>query len=304
MTLENTISYIGVIAYGSQKLIPSINNIYSSYSDIYYAQASLEKVLKTLYFPDKEEIEKDVNLKAKKELEFEKIEFKNLYFNFGKNQKNILDNIDLTICRGEKIGIIGSTGSGKSTFIDIIMGLLKPSEGEIIINGKNLYGNSEEEFIYEWRSIISHVPQSIFITDNSIEENIALGTNRNSIDQRLLVESSKIAEIYDFIVNTKHKFRTQVGERGSRLSGGQKQRIGIARAIYKKPKILIFDEATSALDSHTENKIINNISKLSTNTTLIMIAHRTSTLRFCDQIYQIKNNKLISRGTPEKTFDL
>lgn len=303
-SLESTFSFIGVIAYGSQKLLPSINNIYSSYSDIYYAQGSLGKTLKALYISEEEENEREVNFTKKDELIFEKIELQNLFFDFGDNESPILNNINFSIHKGSKIGIIGSTGSGKSTLIDIIMGLLKPSKGEILINGKKLYADSDKEFLYKWRSMISHVPQSIFIADNSIEENIALGINPSLINESLLKKSTKIAELYSFVKNTKLKFKTRVGEKGSRLSGGQKQRIGIARAIYKKPKILIFDEATSALDSDTEEKIINNINSLSKDTTLIMIAHRTSTLKFCDKIYQIEKNKLVSKGGPKEAFDL
>ena len=303
-SLENIFSYIGVIAYGSQKLLPSINNIYSSYSDIYYAQGSLEKTIKALYISNDEGNEKEADIREKDKLDFEKIEFRNLSFDFGDNQSPILNNIDLSIYKGSKIGIIGATGSGKSTLIDIIMGLIKPSSGQILVNGKDLYESKDKDFLYKWRSIISHVPQNIFIADNSIEENIALGISSELINEDLLKESTKIAELYGFVKDLKYKFKTRVGEKGSRLSGGQKQRIGIARAIYKSPKILIFDEATSALDNKTEEKIIENINCLSKDTTLIMIAHRTSTLKFCDHIFQIDNKKLIYRGAPEDTFKL
>ena len=302
--IENTFSYIGVIAYGSQKLLPSINNIYSSYSDLYYAQESLEKTLKALYINEKQENEQNINIKESEKLNFEKIEFKNIFFKFDKDHDQILEDLNFSIKRGSKIGIIGPTGSGKSTLIDLIMGLIKPTKGEILINDKDLFNGSDNEFLYKWRSIISHVPQSIFISDCSIEENIALGINQKLIKQNLLIDASKISELYDFIMNAKYKFKMNVGEKGARLSGGQRQRLGIARAIYKMPKVLILDEATSALDNYTEKKIIKNINNLSNDITLIMIAHRTSTLKYCDEIYEIQNKKLILKGTPKNALEL
>ncbi len=298
LSLQNTLSYIGVVAYGAQKLLPSINTIYSSFSDIIFAQGPLEKIIKALYIDDLEEDFTSIDFNKKETLNFEKIKLKNIQFNFERSENIILNEIDISIDKGSKIGIIGETGSGKSTFIDLVMGLLKPSEGEILIDDKNLY-NIDKSFIYKWRSIIAHVPQSIFISDTTIEKNIALGIDSKFVDKELLEESAKISELWDYIENTKYKFKTFVGEGGSRLSGGQRQRIGIARALYKKPKLLIFDEATSALDNETEKKIIKNINKFSSDITLLMIAHRLSTLEICDHIYEIKNKKLLYRGTPK-----
>ena len=298
LSLQNILSYIGAIAYGSQKLLPSINTIYSAFSDINFAQGPLEKIIKTLYIENKEE-----NIEAFKieeeNFNFEKIKLKNIYFNFESSERNILKNIDISFDRGSKIGIIGETGSGKSTFIDLIMGLLKPTAGEIFIDDKSLYEKTDKYFLYKWRSIVAHVPQSIFISDTTIQENIALGVDPKLVDKELLKESAKISGLLDYIESTKYKFKTYVGERGSRLSGGQRQRIGIARAIYKRPKLLIFDEATSALDNNTEKQIIKNINAFSNDITLLMIAHRLSTLEICDHIYEIKDRKIIYRGSPK-----
>ena len=302
MGLQNTLSYIGAIAYGSQKLLPSINTIYTSFSDIIFAQGPLEKIIKALYIDFSEENFETIDLHKKETLNFDKIKLENIYFNFESSKNIILKDIDMSIYKGSKIGLIGETGSGKSTFIDLVMGLLEPSEGEILIDGKNLFDDRDKSFLYNWRSIIAHVPQSIFISDTTIEENIALGIDSKLVNKELLKESARISELWEFIESTQYKFKTFVGEGGSRLSGGQRQRIGIARAIYKKPKLLIFDEATSALDNNTEKKIIKNINDFSSDITLLMIAHRLSTLEICDHIYEIKNKKIIYKGTPKNLF--
>ena len=302
MSLQNTLSYIGAIAYGSQKLLPSINTIYTSFSDIIFAQGPLEKIIKALYIDFSEENFETIDSHKKETLNFDKIKLENIYFNFESSKNIILKDIDMSIYKGSKIGLIGETGSGKSTFIDLVMGLLEPSEGEILIDGRNLFDDRDKAFLYNWRSIIAHVPQSIFISDTTIEENIALGIDSKLVNKELLKESARISELWEFIESTQYKFKTFVGEGGSRLSGGQRQRIGIARAIYKKPKLLIFDEATSALDNNTEKKIIKNINDFSSDITLLMIAHRLSTLEICDHIYEIKNKKIIYKGTPKNLF--
>ncbi len=300
LNIQNTFSYIGAIAYGSQKLLPSINTIYSSFSDIIFAQGPLKKIINAIYIDDLEENFEIIKLNQKEIFNFKQISLKNICFSFENNENNILDDINISIEKGSKIGIIGETGSGKSTFIDLVMGLLQPTNGEILIDGKSLFNKADKEFLYKWRSIVAHVPQTIFISDATIEENIALGIDSNLVNKELIKKSAMIAGLSDYIENTKYKFQTFVGEGGSRLSGGQRQRIGIARAIYKKPKLLIFDEATSALDNKTEKLIIKNIDKFSSDITLVMIAHRLSTLEICDRIYEIRGKKIIYKGSPKE----
>ena len=179
---------------------------------------------------------------------------KNITFSYKqKNKKTVLDSININIKKGQKIGIIGKTGSGKSTLVDLIMGLLVPNSGSIEIDGKELNYKDEKE-LAKWRSNISHVPQAIFLSDSSLLENIAFGVDKKNIDLERVNQSAKNAEILDFIMNLPSRLVTFIGERGVRLSGGQRQRIGIARALYKSSKI-IFDEATSALDNKTEQKL-------------------------------------------------
>ena len=206
----------------------------------------------------------------------------------------------LKIIPGEIIGIVGQTGSGKSTLIDILMGLLEPSKGSIMIDNKNLYFSNDQNFINSWRKSIGHVPQDIFLIDGSFIENIALGEKLTEIDLKEVYEAASRAKISNFIKKTKYGFDTKVGERGINISGGQKQRLGIARALYKNPKILVLDEATSALDRETEIEVLSSITGSDNDLTIIMVAHRLSTLSNCDKIISIKNGELISFGSPKE----
>jgi ATP-binding cassette subfamily B protein len=200
--------------------------------------------------------------------------------------KFALQNISLTINKGARIGIIGETGSGKSTLLDILMGLLRPTSGDILVDGIAL----NEGSLRSWQNRIAHVPQNIFLSDGTIEENIAFGSPSEDIDHQLSQMATEQAQLSDFINSLPNGLSTIVGEGGLKLSGGQRQRIGIARAIYKKADVIIFDEATSALDAETENAVIKSINGLSKDLTIIMVAHRITTLKDCSRI--IKLDKL------------
>jgi ATP-binding cassette subfamily B protein len=196
--------------------------------------------------------------------------------------------LNFTIPKGTRVGIKGTTGSGKSTFLDILMYLLKPNKGNLYIDSIPItYKNYRS-----WQSMIAHVPQSIFLADVTILENIAFGIPKDQINFEKVLEASKKAKIADSIELMEHKYDTKVGERGIRLSGGQMQRIGIARALYKNAKIIIFDEATSALDNNTEIEVMNAIENLSDDLTIIIVAHRVSTLKNCDFIFELENNSM------------
>ena len=213
----------------------------------------------------------------------------NITYQYPNTSQKILKNLSLEIPFGSKIGIIGATGQGKSTLVDIISGLIK-SKGNLQVDRQTISKNK----IKFWKKSIGYVTQQIYLTDNTIAENIALGFDPQNIDKKMIDKVSKIAGIYNFINNDlPKKYKTIVGERGINLSGGQRQRIGIARALYKNPSILILDEATSALDNLTENFVMNSLYKLSKNNfTLIIISHRPSILRDCDQIFELKNGFL------------
>ena len=236
----------------------------------------------------------------KNELVFEKLNFKNkivfdnVSFRYSKEGEYILKNINLTINKGEKIGIVGTTGGGKSTFLDLLTGLLEPTQGRILIDGKNIFDKKNNNLLYKWRSIISYVPQFIYLSDDTIINNIAFAAEPNTIKKKKVSNSSKKAQIKEFIESLPMAYDTRVGERGVKLSGGQKQRIGIARALYKNSKVIVFDEATSALDSNTESSLIEALNNLQNELTIVMVAHRISTLKSCDRIIRIENGELIN----------
>jgi ATP-binding cassette subfamily B protein len=215
------------------------------------------------------------------------IVFNNISFQY-KDSKKILDNFNFIINKGESVAIIGSSGKGKSTLVDIMIGLLEPTQGSIYIDEQKI----EKKNVNDWRSKISHVPQEYFIIDDTISNNIAFTLDKKNIDKNNLIKSAKIAELHDFIMSLPNQYETQVGEEGSLLSGGQRQRLAIARALYKNKDILILDEATSALDFELEERLINNISSYLPNITLIVITHRISKIKNIKKVINLDNPDL------------
>ena len=204
----------------------------------------------------------------------------------------------MTVKKGDFVGIIGKTGSGKSTLINLLIGLLKPSEGEVKADELNINSN-----LPEWYKKIGYVPQSVYLTDDTIRKNIAFGLREDNIDDALIKQAVEKASLNKFINNLSNGLETIVGEKGIRLSGGQQQRIGIARALYRDPEILILDEATSSLDQSTEKKIMESIQFLKRTKTLIIITHRISTVKNCDKIFFIDKGKITIQGHPEEIIN-
>ena len=229
-----------------------------------------------------------------------KFELKNISFCYP-NEKPLFSNLNLEIKKGEKIGLIGKTGCGKSTLTSIILGLLEPNNGEIFLDGKLINNLKIRRNLIKWQKCIGYVPQKIYLQNKSFAENIAFGINKKEIDFQRVIYAAKYSEIDKFIEKTKFGYQTNIGERGIQLSGGQIQRIAIARAIYRKPQILFLDEATSALDINTEEKIINNIFKDDIGYTIFLISHRLQTLKQCDKIYLF--NKQILQNVSFKELD-
>lgn len=214
------------------------------------------------------------------------IDITNISFKYPSTQKYVLFNLSFSICKGDFVGVIGSSGVGKTTFIDILLGLLVPTSGKIEVDGKNIYDD-----IRVWQSNIAYVPQNIYLIDASIRENIALGVDEKDIDDEKIQKVLVASELSSFIEDLPEGVYSGVGERGVKLSGGQRQRIGIARALYQEPEILILDEATSALDNLTEKNIIDTILKLKGQITIIAVAHRLTTLEQCDFKVRLQNGK-------------
>lgn len=271
---------LGVLALAAFRLMPSANRIVNLSNMIRYNMPLFNE----LYDEYIEIRNKNILLSNKtiedgktEKINFTKeIEIKNLSFCYLGNKK-VLDNISFTVPKGKFVGIIGPSGAGKTTFVDILLGLLEPTGGRITVDGINIFNN-----IRGWQANLAYVPQSIYLIDGTIKENIALGESENEIDYELINKVLHMAELYDFVYSQPDNINTNVGERGVKLSGGQRQRIGIARALYQKPEVLILDEATSALDNETEKSITGTILKLKGKITIIAIAHRTSTLEECD----------------------
>ena len=285
-----TIPILGVLAMGAQRLLPALQQIYSSISIINGSFHSLQNVLDLLNQP----LPCHANKSQPAPISFEKeIRLNNISFRYIEDTPYILKNVNLSIAKGSCIGFIGATGSGKSTLLDIIMGLLSPIKGTLAVDGKTLTMNN----LRNWQSHIAHVPQDIYLADNTIEENIAFGQLKDEIDYNRVQQAAEKAGIAKLIESWPNQYQTYIGERGIRLSGGQRQRIGIARALYKQANVLILDEATSALDSKTEASVIKSIKAFSDDITVLMIAHRVTTLRDCDYIVEIDDDGSVRIGS-------
>ena len=288
--ISSAIPILGAFALGAQRLLPVLQQAYGGWQTIRGGQAQFKDAIELLEQPlPSYLLDEDI-----KSVDFEHhIKLKNIKFKYLNNNKYVIDDISLTIDKGSRVGFIGSTGCGKSTLLDIIMGLIEPTEGKFLID------NNEVDFQNNrgWQKHIAHVPQAIFLSDSSIAENIAFGIPKNEIDYHRLELSAKQAQLTDLIESWEDKYDSYVGERGVRISGGQRQRIGIARALYQNADVIIFDEATSALDNETEKAIIESITELSKNLTIIMVAHRLTTLEGCSTIYQLKDGKIQRSGS-------
>jgi ATP-binding cassette subfamily B protein len=285
----STLPVLGALALGAQRLLPALQQVYGSYTTIKGSHSSFLDVLELLDM-------KLPNFYGKPLPAFipfaKGIELKGICFRYTEDSPWILKDVNLKINKGMCVGFIGVTGSGKSTLLDIIMGLISPTSGEIFIDGQRIFNENN----ISWRRHISHVPQHIYLSDNTIEENIAFGKSRGKINHQLVRKAAQKAQISKLIEGWKDGYNTIVGENGVRLSGGQRQRIGIARAFYKQADMLIFDEATSALDNETERDIMKTIDGLENGITILIIAHRLTTLKECDQIIKLDKGKAIHIG--------
>jgi ABC-type multidrug transport system fused ATPase/permease subunit len=282
---------VAIYIFAAYRLIPSLQQIYYSLTQISYAKPAINLLIKDLsrlkYIRQKSN---DIpRMKFLKLLKFNKV-----YFAYSNSKKITLKNINISIKAFSKVGIIGQTGSGKSTIADLILGLISPLEGNIKIDA-NILTNKN---IKSWQKNIGYVPQQVNLVDDTIAANIAFGVDKVDIDYRIIERCLKIANLYKFVIKElPNSYNTIVGERGIRLSGGQRQRIGIARALYHNPQVIILDEATNSLDSLTEEKVMSSIKNLGRNITIIIIAHRLSTLKDCDKLFLIDQGEVKAEGT-------
>jgi ATP-binding cassette subfamily B protein len=291
--IASAIPILGSLALGAQRLLPVLQQAYSSWSGIQGNRASLQDTLDLIDQP----LPDYAGQPAAMPLPFhQEIELKQLSFRYGPQTPWVLKDMDLAIAKGSRVGFIGVTGSGKSTLLDILMGLLQPTYGGIKIDGQPIKPND----LRAWQAHIAHVPQAIFLADSTVEQNIAFGVPETKINFSRVKEAAQKAQIADIIESWPRQYQTFVGERGIRLSGGQRQRIGIARALYKQADVFIFDEATSALDSETEQAVMQAIEGLGENFTVLIIAHRLTTLKNCNQIIELCDGGITRTGTYEE----
>lgn len=287
--IAQALPMLGALVFGAQRLLPALQITYSCWAVITGSQTALSEILKILDQPLREEALQP----APKPLSFQKnLCFENIRFRYIASGPWVLDDISITIPKGSRVGFVGSTGSGKSTLLDIVMGLLIPVEGEVRVDGQVL----NEDRIRAWQRIIAHVPQSVYMADTSLAENIAFGVLPVDIDMERVQYAARKAQIDDFIERQPARYDTFVGERGILLSGGQCQRIGIARALYKHASVLVFDEATSALDNKTENAVVRAIEEQDSNLTILIVAHRLTTVRHCDFIVELQHGRVVAKG--------
>ncbi len=293
----NLVATMSLFAMAAFRLMPSINRIVASLSTIRFSQPALTVVYNDLIEDNLRKIPLSEEFKGSKSVKLTNIEkafkksinLENLYFRYPNQEKYSIKDVSLTIPIGNSVAFVGTSGAGKTTIIDIILGLLEPEKGLVLIDGKEL-----NDLLPVWKNKIGYIPQSIYLSDETIRKNVAFGIDDKDIDELAVHKAIKDAQLVEFIDSLPEGLDTIVGERGVRLSGGQRQRIGIARALYHNPEIIFLDEATSALDNDTEKEIMKAIDGLKGEKTLIIIAHRLSTIENCDIVFKVDKGKLIS----------
>lgn len=290
-SFNNALPIISLYVFAGYRLMPALQQLYGSFTQLAFVGPSLDKLHNDLKNSSPTDQNKEQNISLSK-----KITLNNIHYNYPNTSRTALKNINISISARTKVGLVGATGSGKTTLVDIILGLLEPQKGTLEIDEKIITKKNTRA----WQRLIGYVPQNIFLSDDTIAANIAYGVEIKDIDQKAVETASILANLHQFVVDElPNKYQTTIGERGVRLSGGQRQRIGIARALYNKPQVLILDEATSALDNITEKAVMDALNNLGKEITVILIAHRLSTLKQCDQIFTLDNGLLKS----EKSFE-
>jgi ATP-binding cassette, subfamily B, bacterial PglK len=289
-SFANSLPIISLYVFAGYRLIPAFQVIYSSFTNLTFVTPTLDRLyedLKNLKPIEKEQVQGVLNLKKI-------INLNNVQYNYPNTSRTTLKNINLSIPAKSTVGLVGATGSGKTTTVDIILGLLEAQKGTLEVDGQIITKQNTRS----WQRSIGYVPQQIYLSDDTIIANIAFGVDTKDINLEAVENTSKIANLHDFITEElPNKYQTKIGERGVRLSGGQRQRIGIARALYHNPQVLILDEATSALDNLTEKAVMDAVNNLSKSITIIIIAHRLSTLRKCDKIFLLEKGEIKDQGT-------
>lgn len=303
--LSSLLPILGFFVVSLYRIMPMTQNIFMNLSNVVMNTYAIEEIIQEY---QKVGITKDttytptfLTARVDKITHFQDILLQEIGFSYPQAEKKAISNITLKISAGQVIGFVGPSGAGKTTIVDIILGLLQPSQGQLIVNGERIV---TKEKLRGWQTLLGYVPQSIILTNNSIAENIAFGVPPEKIDMQKVEKAAQFAQLSHFIDTLPERYNSYAGDRGIRLSGGQRQRIGIARALYHEPQVLIFDEATNALDGLTEKEIMQNIHALAGEKTIIIIAHRLQTIRACDQVYYIDNGQLVAAGKYDELVKL
>ena len=295
--LESLAPVVGVLGLAGYRMLPAVQIVFQQLTAIQYTRPVLDRLYEDLMDVKGQPlhgIEKNIDKRSISPLKFhEAITLKEVTFNYNNTDFAVLNGIDLTIHKNEVIGLVGETGSGKTTLVDVLMGLLHVSSGSMLIDSQPL----DESNIHAWQKNIGYVPQEIYLSDASLKKNIAFGVDEHEIDFERVRDAARVASLDTFIEELPEQYETVVGERGVRLSGGQRQRIGIARAVYRNPDVLVLDEATSALDGTTEENVLKAMYSAAKERTVIMVAHRLNTLMDCDVIYMIEKGVIVAKGT-------
>jgi ABC-type multidrug transport system fused ATPase/permease subunit len=295
-SLSDIIPLLSLYVFAAYRLMPAMQNIYGSITKLTFVHESLEALVNDF---------KNLKIKSQiipsEDITFKKsIILKDVHFQYEKTSKSLIKNINLEIPCNTTVGIIGPTGSGKTTLVDLILGLLEIKKGTLEIDGKIITNRN----LLSWQKFIGYVPQNIYLSDDTVAANIAFGVKSENINFQMIKQAAKIANLDDFVEeNLPEKYQTTIGERGVRLSGGQIQRIGIARALYTQPKLLIFDEATSALDVDTEKLVMEAVNNIRNKVTVILIAHRLDTVKECDIVYKLDQGRIIKKGKPHQIIN-
>ena len=293
--INRFVSQLSVFAVAAFRILPAISRLIGYMNGLVYARPALEDAYNQLMEVEEYEEQRKAyirhNIQGDRPTDFafnDKIEIRGITWKYPNSDIFVLKSLDLTIHKGEAVGFIGSSGAGKTTLSDIILGLFRPLEGNVFADGTDIYTIPEA-----WARVIGYVPQTVYLTDDTIRNNIAFGEDEQCIEDDRIWSALEQAQLKEFVSKLPQELDTIVGERGIRFSGGQKQRIAIARALYYDPDIIVLDEATSALDSETENAVMESIDALQKRKTLIIVAHRLSTLKNCDKVFEIQNGKAV-----------
>ena len=294
---NNALPIVSLYVFAGYRLMPAINHMYSSFIQLTFVGPSLDKLYEDLQYLKTSNVKQDDDIISLSKT----ISLKNIYYNYPNTSRTAIKNISLKILAKSTVGIVGATGSGKTTIVDIILGLLEPQKGTLEIDEKVITKQNSNS----WQRSIGYVPQHIYLSDDTVAANIAFGIEPKDIDLVAVEKAAKVANLHKFLIDELPKqYQTIIGERGVRLSGGQRQRIGIARALYYNPNILILDEATSALDNQTEKAVMDAVNNLRKNITIILIAHRLDTIKNCDKIFLLENGQLKNEGSFEELMNI